>query len=129
MSGRIVHFEVPYDDRDRAAQFYGEVFGWQVQEVPGFAYSFAVTGPTGDSGPTEPGYINGGMMERTAQYRSPVITVDVTSIDDALAAVESHGGSVARGKEPVGDMGWSAYFNDPEGNLMGLWESARSEQE
>ena len=34
------------------------------------------------------------------------------------------GGSTVRGKEPVGDMGFAAYFTDSEGNLVGLWETA-----
>jgi hypothetical protein len=28
-------------------------------------------------------------------------------------------------KTPVGDMGFAAYFTDPEGNVVGLWETAR----
>jgi predicted enzyme related to lactoylglutathione lyase len=27
-------------------------------------------------------------------------------------------------KQPVEEMGFSAYFKDPEGNLMGLWQNA-----
>ncbi|MGH3366855.1 MAG: VOC family protein [Nocardioidaceae bacterium] len=27
MTGRIVHFEIPFDDGDRARKFYGEAFG------------------------------------------------------------------------------------------------------
>lgn len=27
-------------------------------------------------------------------------------------------------RTPVGDMGFAAYFEDSEGNLMGLWENA-----
>jgi len=27
-------------------------------------------------------------------------------------------------RQEVGQMGFSAYFNDPEGNLMGLWQNA-----
>jgi hypothetical protein len=27
-------------------------------------------------------------------------------------------------RQPVGEMGWSAYFADPEGNTVGLWQSA-----
>jgi predicted enzyme related to lactoylglutathione lyase len=34
------------------------------------------------------------------------------------------GGETVSGRVSVGDMGWSAYFKDPEGNLMGLWQSA-----
>jgi len=28
-------------------------------------------------------------------------------------------------KEPVIDMGFTAYFKDPEGRIVGLWQSAR----
>ena len=27
----VVHFEMPYDDRERMAKFYQNVFGWQTQ--------------------------------------------------------------------------------------------------
>ncbi|WP_370465452.1 VOC family protein [Mumia sp. ZJ1417] len=26
-------------------------------------------------------------------------------------------------KEKVGDMAYAAYFGDPEGNIVGLWEN------
>jgi predicted enzyme related to lactoylglutathione lyase len=28
-------------------------------------------------------------------------------------------------KQTVGEMGFSAYFSDSEGNIVGLWESAQ----
>jgi predicted enzyme related to lactoylglutathione lyase len=31
------------------------------------------------------------------------------------------------GREPVGDMGFSADATDTEGNVVGLWETARGE--
>ena len=34
MSGRVVHFEIPYDDGERARRFYKEAFDWQLQEMP-----------------------------------------------------------------------------------------------
>jgi len=34
------------------------------------------------------------------------------------------GGSTVVGKTPVGEMGSAAYFTDPEGNVVGLWENA-----
>ena len=66
MSGRVVHFEVPYDDADRARSFYSEVFGWAIQPVPEFEYNFVQTGPIDEQSgmPTEPGYIGGGMLQR-----------------------------------------------------------------
>lgn len=124
MTGKVVHFEIPYEDGDRARGFYREAFGWELQTWGEGDYTLVTTGPTGESGATEPGFINGGMMPREAPYSSPVIVIEVDDVDAALAAVERLGGSTAMAKQPVGDMGWSAYFKDSEGNLMGLFQTA-----
>jgi uncharacterized protein len=127
MSGRVVHFEVPFDDGDRARGFYKEVFGWQLQEMPEMSYTLVMSGPSGDSGPTEAGFINGGMMAREGgPAQGPVIVVDVDSIDATLDKIGELGGSTVAAKMPVGDMGFAAYVKDPEGNVIGLWETAGS---
>ncbi|QHE67374.1 VOC family protein [Rhodococcus sp. WAY2] len=124
MTGRIVHFEIPFDDGERARTFYRDAFGWAIAEIPEMDYSMVTTGPVGESGmPTEPGFINGGMMQRD-EVASPVVVVDVESIDAALEKVESLGGKTVTGRTPVGTMGFAAYFTDTEGNVVGLWETA-----
>jgi len=30
MSGKVVHFEIPFDDAERARKFYSEAFGWTI---------------------------------------------------------------------------------------------------
>lgn len=126
MSGRVVHFEIPFEDGDRASEFYREAFGWELTSIPEMSYTMVTTGPTGEQGPTEPGYINGGMLARGLPVGSPVVTIDVDDMDAALEQVERLGGTVAAAKQAVGTMGFSAYFKDPEGNLMGLWQTAAS---
>jgi predicted enzyme related to lactoylglutathione lyase len=124
MTGRIVHFELPFDDGERARAFYRDAFDWAIAEIPEMDYSMVTTGPVGESGmPTEPGFINGGMMQRD-EVKSPVVVVDVESIDAALEKVESLGGKTVTGRTPVGSMGFAAYFTDTEGNVVGLWETA-----
>ena len=125
MAGRVVHFEVPYDDADRAGKFYADLFGWQVMPMPEMSYTLVMTGPTDqESGPTEPGFINGGMFSRDEPTRGSNIVIDVDDIDATLAAVEQAGGKTRSGKQPVGEMGFAAYFTDSEGNLVGLWQNA-----
>ncbi len=124
MHGRVVHFEVPFDDGDRAQDFYREVFGWQIQPMPEMDYTIVSTGPSGEQGPSEPGYIGGGMFQRQAPNSNPVIVINVDDIDDTLAHVEKNGGSTVTAKMPVGEMGFAAYFSDSEGNMMGLWQNA-----
>ena len=125
MTGKIVHFEIPFDDGDRAREFYSNVFGWQVMPMPEMDYTIVSTGPSDpETGPTEPGFINGGMFQREDGFTGPVVVIDVPDIDAALASVEASGGTIGRGKEAVGEMGFAAYFTDTEGNLVGLWETA-----
>jgi predicted enzyme related to lactoylglutathione lyase len=126
MSGRIVHFEIPADDVDRAREFYQAAFGWQLTPVPDMDYTMVQTTPTDDRGmPLEPGSINGGMCRREEPVTAPVVVIDVDDIDKALETIGGLGGSMVVPRQPVGDMGFSAYFRDSEGNVVGLWQTAR----
>jgi uncharacterized protein len=126
MGGRVVHFEIPYDEGERARAFYAQVFGWELQPMPEMDYTMAMTGPMTEEGsPTEPGYINGGMLPRKdAAAPAPVIVIGVDDIEKTLAQVEGAGGSTVVPRTPVGDMGFTAYVRDPEGNVVGMWENA-----
>ena len=124
---KVVHFEIPAEDLDRAKEFYGSVFGWQLQTMSmpgGGEYTSAVTTPVDEQSqmPTEAGAINGGLFQRS-EISSPVITIDVEAIDEALSQVEAGGGTTVTPRTPIPGMGAYAYFKDPEGNVLGLWET------
>jgi uncharacterized protein len=122
---KIVHFEIPADDLARAKEFYGSTFGWGLDEAEGMDYTIVRTVDVDENQmPTERGAINGGMFEREADLSTPVITINVDSIDDALKSVESAGGSTVRPRQEIPGMGAFAYFKDTEGNTLGLWENA-----
>ena len=65
---KVVHFEIPTDDLERAKTFYGSVFGWELQTVPmnEGEYTSVITTDVDEQTqqPTEPGAINGGMFVR-----------------------------------------------------------------
>src|SRR2546428_13632186 len=46
MAGKLVHFEVPAKDAERATSFYGGLFGWQFQDagMPGIDYRMTQLG-------------------------------------------------------------------------------------
>ncbi|HVX01196.1 MAG TPA: VOC family protein, partial [Candidatus Babeliaceae bacterium] len=72
--------------------------------------------------PTEVGAINGGMMKRTSKVRSPTIAIQVDSVDEYVQKVEAAGGKLIEPKMEIPGMGYYAYVQDTEGNLLGLWE-------
>jgi predicted enzyme related to lactoylglutathione lyase len=120
----IVHFEIPVDDLDRAQKFYKSTFGWQLNYVKEMDYTIIQTTEVDEKNmPKKPGSINGGMMKRSKNVNAPVVTISVASIDDALAKIEKNGGKAIGKKMEVENMGWSAYFKDPEGNVIGLWQN------
>jgi uncharacterized protein len=114
---RVVHFEIPSDDPQRATRFYGDVFGWQFQKWEGpQEYWLVTTGAEGERG------IDGGLLRRSEPSQGVVNTVDVPDVDDVVARVERAGGRVVVPKMPIPGVGWLAYAQDPDGNTFGLMQ-------
>jgi uncharacterized protein len=124
---RVTHFELPADNVERAKSFYQKAFGWDITQFPGMEYHMVGTTEMDQKTqqPTKPGAINGGLTKRNNEVKGTVITIDVPDIEATLKSVEKLGGKMVRKKEPVADMGFTAYFKDTEGNIVGLWQSTR----
>lgn len=123
----VVHFEIPAKDVNRASDFYKKAFGWNFNQFPGFEYWSVGTTMSDENGmPKSPGAINGGMGKAGATAPQAVtVTINVANIESALATIQKLGGKQVGNKMPVGDMGWTAYFQDTEGNTIGVWQNSR----
>ena len=122
--GKVVHFEIPYDDQARAMQFYSSCFGWQLMSMPEMQYVMAATTEVDDQQmPREPGAINGGLFQRPSEAPYPTIYIDVPSIDDALTKIQGAGGKVVTPNTPIPGMGAFARISDTEGNVIGLFQT------
>jgi predicted enzyme related to lactoylglutathione lyase len=126
MMDKVVHFEIPADNLDRAKKFYQSLFGWQITDIPEMNYTIVNTVPVDENNmPKEPGAINGGMLKRNHAGEQPVIVINVSSVDEYLKKVEKAGGKTVMPKVQVGEMGLYARVTDTEGNVIGLWEHLR----
>jgi len=115
---RVVHFEIPCAEPERAAKFYAEVFGWKINKWDGpEEYWLASTGEAGQPG------IDGGLMRLTDMFPTTVNTIDVPSVDDFVAAIKAHGGTILIPKFALPGVGYLAYFKDPEGNTLGIMQA------
>ena len=121
----VVHFEMPYDNRERMAKFYGSAFGWRTEMLGAEMdkYVVATTTATGDDHrPQEPGAINGGFFAKKAdwpaQYPSVVIAVD--DINDAAKKVKQAGGKVLGEPVEIPGIGEYVSFTDTEGNRVAM---------
>ncbi len=120
---KVEHFEIPADDEERAVRFYKSVFRWELNPVPGVKYSRLLTVRVDEKTISQrPFEVNGAIIKRNKEIKTPVITISVSDMEDTLKKIELNGGHVIIGKTPFGDRGYTAYFNDTEGNLMGLWQ-------
>src|SRR5215212_2276335 len=116
---KVVHLEIPADDVERAKDFYGSIFGWELQTMQMGQGEYTTVKTTAvdeqTQTPTEPGAINGGMMQRDPSVTTaPVITIVVYGIDDALKQSEDQGRSTVTPRTPTPSMDAFAYFQDPE---------------
>lgn len=120
----VVHFEMPYEDRERMAKFYQSAFGWQTQVLGEDMgnYVVATTTESTDAGPTRPGAINGGFYAKKPdwpmQYPSVVIAVD--DVKRAMAKVTASGGKVLGEPMEIPGVGQYVSFVDPEGNRVSM---------
>ena len=119
---RVVHFEIPAGDLKRAKKFYSSIFGWKTEDFPGMNYTILYSTELDKKTrrPKQPGAINGGMMKRSKNVKSPVIYMYVDDIDGTIKKVKKQGGKVVQAKTHVQGKMYTAYFKDSEGNVMGL---------
>jgi uncharacterized protein len=120
----VVHFEMPYADRERMAKFYQNAFAWQTQmlgEEMG-NYVLATTTEMDESGPKKPGAINGGFFPKRpdwpAQHPSLVIAVD--DIQTAMKQVTEAGGEVLGEPMEIPGVGQYVSFFDTESNRVSM---------
>lgn len=113
---RVVHFELPADDPERAVRFYSDVFGWHIQKYEGTEDYWLV-----ETGEGEPG-INGGIMRREPGRMTTTNTLGVSSVDEYVDKITAAGGKVVAPKMPIPNVGYLAYCEDPEGNMFGIMQ-------
>lgn len=121
---KVVHFEIPFENKQRAMNFYTQSFGWQLTDMPEMQYVLARTVDVDERQmPKEPGAINGGLFERPKEAPSPTIYVGVDSVEAAIKKVQTAGGKIVTARTPIPGMGAYARVTDTEGNIIGLFES------
>lgn len=120
----VVHFEMPYDVRERMAKFYESAFGWRTQvlgEEMG-NYVLATTTETDENGPKKPGAINGGFYAKDPDYpaQCPSVVIAVDDIKESIKKVAEAGGKVLGEPMEIPGVGQYASFIDTEGNRVGM---------
>ncbi len=126
----VVHFEMPYEDKDRLVNFYTNAFGWEMrkfgEEMGG--YVTAATAETDENMMVKtPGTINGGFFPKKpdwpAQYPSVVIAVE--DIKEAMNNIAKAGGKVLGEPMEIPGIGHYVSFTDTEGNRVSILQPIR----
>ncbi|MBX4200050.1 VOC family protein [Candidatus Parcubacteria bacterium] len=129
----VVHFEMPYEDKDRAAKFYKAAFGWKAQMMGPDMGEYVVmqTTETDEKGMNQtPGTINGGMYKKPKDEmgRYPSFVIAVTDINEAIKKIKAAQGTVIGGSkrdgnpEEIPGVGLFASFIDSEGNRLSIMQ-------
>jgi uncharacterized protein len=121
MAHRIVHFEIPSDNIERANKFYNNLFGWKMEKIPGPMEYWMFATSANSKGEQA---ISGGVMERKMSDEPITIYIGVESVNDYAKKVEELGGKVIKPRTEVPGYGWFAVCMDTENNIFALWETA-----
>lgn len=111
--GRVIGFELSSQDPEKAAEFYSNVFGWEIEE-PKWDYWAGTTGKD-----EKPG-MNGGVGKGPNDFpHGTRIQIEVDSLDEAISKAVYHGAMLVRDKMKFEDF-YLAYLVDPVGIGFGL---------
>lgn len=118
MSNPFVHIELMTNDVDSAKSFFGQLFGWTLQDskgAGGMDYTMIHVGEGTGGGIMKNPIPNSGSMW--------VAYVAVDDVAAATARAQSLGGKVMKDVTDVGGMGSFSIITDPTGAMLGLWQS------
>ena len=113
MSGQIVHFEIPADDTTKGREFWGSLFGWQFQGMPG-PFEYLMTQVSEQTG--------GAITDMEPGKQGLRVYFDVDDINAGASRVKELGGE-ANDPRPVPSRGWFSTCKDRQGNDFGLWQN------
>ena len=113
--GWICYLEIPADDVPRSSAFYRDSFGWRLRQHQDGTVAF-------DDG-SEGRVVSGMWVTGRPPMTEPgiVISIMVDDVAAASARVERSGGVIVRPWDPDGDEK-IAWFRDPGGNVLGLYQ-------
>lgn len=129
----VVHFEIPYENRQRMAKFYHEAFDWQTKELGAESgdYVLATTTETDDRGPKRAGAINGGFFPKKKDWpqQHPSVVIAVDDIRQSMQKVAHAGGKVLGEPMDIPGVGQYVAFDDSEGNRVSMLQPTRENME
>lgn len=119
----VVHFEMPYEDKERLIKFYSQAFGWQMtkmgEEMGGYVTA-ATTETDANRMIRKPGAINGGFYPKDDNAPCPSVVVAVDDIREGMKRVVAAGGKVLADPVEIPGIGLYVSFLDSEGNRLSL---------
>jgi predicted enzyme related to lactoylglutathione lyase len=125
----VVHFELPYENAERASAFYRAAFGWQTQQYGAELGNYVVvTTATKDVQPDVPrGAINGGLYQKKADFPAqyPSVVIGVDDLERSMRAVREAGGQVLGTPMEIPEVGLYVSFLDTEGNRNSMLQPKR----
>jgi len=122
----VVHFELPYDNRERMARFYEAAFGWKLQmygeEMGNYVLATTAEADVMPEGKGHRGAINGGFFPRSADMpaQHPSVVIGVKDVQASMKAVNQAGGEVLGTPMEIPGVGQYVAFYDTEKNRLSM---------
>jgi predicted enzyme related to lactoylglutathione lyase len=112
-NGKICYVEIPATDITTSAKFYETVFGWNIRTRSNGSVAF-------DDGIGE---VSGTwkLGRKPSTEQGLVLSIMVDDIEETIKTLEANGSKIVN-RISMGDTEFIAWFTDPAGNVIGLYQ-------
>lgn len=121
MGNPFCHIELVTQNAKGAVEFYGQLFDWQLENMP-------MQGTDEPYTMVNVGEGTGGGMMQHPESDKPSAWIPYILVDDVATMTEkaqSLGATVIKDKSEVPEHGWYGIIADPSGAIFGFWENRK----
>jgi predicted enzyme related to lactoylglutathione lyase len=123
-----IHFEIPISNPEKCLKFYENSFGWQFSRFGEMDYWLTRAGEDEEEG------IAGAMIKKKGgeiaekidaadKAINTVITLNTDDLEAVIEKINQNGGQVMTEIMTIPEVGRHIYFQDLDGNLLGIMQS------
>jgi predicted enzyme related to lactoylglutathione lyase len=99
---KVIHFKIPYKNKENAFKFYTKLFRWKLQYIPEMEYTILHTAIIDKNNiVNKKSTLKGGLFHAKKAGKELLLVIGAQSVDKTVNKVISAGGKLIASRKPI----------------------------